>query len=218
MAHIIGVVSQKGGVGKSTLSRLIVREFAQQSWAVKIADLDVSQGTCVEWGRIRQQNGIEPLIRVESFGRLEPALAEAERFDLVVIDGAPHATAATLDIAHVSDLVVIPTGLALDDLRPSVMLAHELVRKGVGTDKMVFVLTRAGDSRAALEDARGFIHQAGYAVANNDLPDRIGYQRAMNAGFAASESAHRSLNEKAEAVAQDIADRLTSIVSRRQVA
>lgn len=28
MAHIIGLIAQKGGVGKSTLSRLIAREFA----------------------------------------------------------------------------------------------------------------------------------------------------------------------------------------------
>ncbi|WP_040485863.1 ParA family protein [Lutibaculum baratangense] len=218
MAHIIGVVSQKGGVGKSTLTRLVAREFAQQGWDVKIADLDVSQGTCVEWGRIRQKNGIAPLIRVESFGRLEPALADAERFDLVIIDGAPHATAMTLDIAPVCDLVVIPTGLSLDDLRPGVVLAHELVRKGIPSDKLVFVLARIGESANAIEDARRFVVQAGYDVAQHELPDRIGYQRAMNGGLAASESAHRTLNEKAEAVAQDIADRLTTLVSRREVA
>jgi chromosome partitioning protein len=218
VAHIIGVVSQKGGVGKSTLTRLVAREFAQQGWDVKIADLDVSQGTCVEWGRIRQKNGIAPLIRVESFGRLEPALADAERFDLVIIDGAPHATAMTLDIARVCDLVVIPTGLSLDDLRPAVVLAHELVRRGIPSDKLVFVLARIGESTIALEDARRFLVQAGYDVVQHELPDRIGYQRAMNGGLAPSESAHRTLNEKAEAVAQDIADRLTTLISRREVA
>ncbi len=39
MAIIIGAVSQKGGVGKSTIARLVAREFAAQDWAVKIADL-----------------------------------------------------------------------------------------------------------------------------------------------------------------------------------
>lgn len=218
MAHIIGLIAQKGGVGKSTLSRLIACEFAKQGWAVKIADMDVSQGTCAEWCRLRQQHGVDPTIRVESFGRLAQAIADSDKFDLLVIDGAPHATAATLEIARASDLVVIPTGLALDDLRPGVMLAHELVEKGVQADKLVFVLTRVGDSLAAVEDARGFINRAGYAVGLAELPERVGYQRAMDAGFAASETTHRSLNGKAEAVAQDIADRLAGLVTELEVA
>jgi cellulose biosynthesis protein BcsQ len=45
MAIIIGVVSQKGGVGKSTITRLVARELAAQDWQVKIADLDISQAT-----------------------------------------------------------------------------------------------------------------------------------------------------------------------------
>jgi len=41
MALVIAVVSQKGGVGKSTCARLIAREYAQAGWNVKIADLDL---------------------------------------------------------------------------------------------------------------------------------------------------------------------------------
>ena len=38
MTVMIGVVSQKGGVGKSTISRLVAREYAAAGWTVKIAD------------------------------------------------------------------------------------------------------------------------------------------------------------------------------------
>src|SRR5713226_8622033 len=38
MAIFLGMVSQKGGVGKSTLARLVAREYAA-GWNVKIADL-----------------------------------------------------------------------------------------------------------------------------------------------------------------------------------
>ena len=55
MAMIVGIVSQKGGVGKSTLARLIAREFAAQDWQVKIADLDVSQATSFHWRSRRLQ-------------------------------------------------------------------------------------------------------------------------------------------------------------------
>src|SRR5215203_4751375 len=68
---IIGVVSQKGGVGKSTLARLTAREFATSGWNVKIADLDVSQGTSFNWQARRLQNTVEPAVAVERFGTVE---------------------------------------------------------------------------------------------------------------------------------------------------
>ena len=40
MATIIAFVSQKGGVGKSTLSRALAREAAASGLKVKIADLE----------------------------------------------------------------------------------------------------------------------------------------------------------------------------------
>ena len=40
MSYIIGMVSQKGGAGKSTLARLFARELAKDGFSVKIADLD----------------------------------------------------------------------------------------------------------------------------------------------------------------------------------
>lgn len=116
MALIIGVVSQKGGVGKSTIERLIARELAAQDWEVKIADLDISQATSYHWRARRLQHAMEPDISIEQYGRVDQALKSAEHFDLLVLDGAPHATQATQQIAKASDLVIIPTGLAVDDL------------------------------------------------------------------------------------------------------
>src|SRR2546422_155250 len=147
MALIIGVVSQKGGVGKSTIARLIARELAAQDWEVKIADLDISQATSYHWRARRLQRAIEPDISIEQYGRVDQALKSAEHFDLLVLDGAPHATQATQQIAKASDLVIIPTGLAVDDLQPGVTLAHELI-KHVPREKIVFVLCRLGNSPA----------------------------------------------------------------------
>jgi cellulose biosynthesis protein BcsQ len=45
MATIIALVSQKGGVGKSTLARALAREAAVSGLKVKLADLDTQQGT-----------------------------------------------------------------------------------------------------------------------------------------------------------------------------
>ena len=74
MAIVFGVGSQKGGVGKSTIARLIAAEYARNNWEVKIADLDLSQGTSYRWHERRLQSGGEPEIAVEQFSRVPQAL------------------------------------------------------------------------------------------------------------------------------------------------
>lgn len=43
MASVVAFVSQKGGVGKSTLARALAREAAAGGLRVKVADLDTQQ-------------------------------------------------------------------------------------------------------------------------------------------------------------------------------
>lgn len=53
MTICISFISQKGGVGKSTLARALAREANEQKLTVKVADLDTQQGTK---NRSKQQN------------------------------------------------------------------------------------------------------------------------------------------------------------------
>ncbi|MBL4761037.1 MAG: ParA family protein [Mariprofundaceae bacterium] len=207
MAYKIGVISQKGGVGKSTISRLIATQFAGfdgGTWSVKIADTDVSQGTSFHWMQRRVQAGVEPAIRVESYPRVTQAIKDADQFDVMVLDGAPHSTADTLKIALASDVVIIPTGTALDDLEPSVRLAHELKGQGVVAGHIVFGLTRTGDSEAENQEAREYIKASGYRVAEGSLPERTGYRRASDTGLSVSETPYTSLNDRAGAFFQSL--------------
>ena len=67
---ILSLLSQKGGVGKSALARLIGVEFAKAGWRVKIADLDTAQGTATKWKARRDRAGLQPDIAVRNFGPL----------------------------------------------------------------------------------------------------------------------------------------------------
>jgi chromosome partitioning protein len=204
MTTIIGIVSQKGGVGKSTIARLLAREYAQAGWNAKIADLDVAQGTSFNWQARRLRNDVTPAVAVERFGTVEQALRVADHYDLLILDGPPHSTAGTLRIAQASDIVILPSGLALDDLEPSVVLAQELVQKGVSGAKLTIAFCRVGDSEAELSEARGYVSQAGFHTITEAMPERVAYRRAFDQGRSATETPFASLNEKADAVAQSI--------------
>jgi chromosome partitioning protein len=211
MALVIGVVSQKGGVGKSTCARLIAREYAQAGWDVKIADLDISQGTSYDWHLRRLQHKVEPTIAVERFGTTEQALKTGAHHDLLVMDGAPHSTAATLKIVEKSTISVLPSGLSIEDLKPQVLLAHELVQKGIDKRKLIFLLCRVGDSEALLQSARGYIAQAGYKVLPGVLPEKLAYLKAAEEGRALTETRFSSLNERAAQTIQGVIDAVTKL-------
>lgn len=217
MPIVVGVVSQKGGVGKSTLARMIAREFAHAGWAVKIADLDISQGTSFSWQARRLQSGLLPVVPVERFGTVEQALKQRQHQDLLILDGPPHSTAGTLRIAAASDLVVLPTGLSLDDLEPTVLLAHELVKKGVPRTRIALALCRVGDSEGEIAEAQGYIRNAGYELLEGVIPEKTGFRRASDEGRALTETRFASLNGKSDRLAQSIVDRITSL-GRAEVA
>lgn len=204
MAHlIIACLSQKGGVGKSTLARLIARTYAVSDWKTKIADFNLTQLTSLEWCEIRKQAGIKPEILAERY--TQPSALPREDVDLVVADGRPDSVQSSLDIALRSDLVVIPTGLSLDDLKPQLAFAKELVSKGVEARRIMFVLSKITDSKLAINEAKEYLGE--FKVAERHLTLKHSYQKSQNHGYALSEVQGLNtarLEETADLVAAEI--------------
>ena len=207
MTTIIAFVSQKGGVGKSTLARALAREAVVGGLKTKIADLDTQQGTSVDWHRTRLHAGIEPVVSAEAYAMAGQALNAAEHFDLLIIDGPARTSKGTLDIARVADLVVQPTGASVDDLRPAVREFHALVKEGISRDKLVFALNRIGTANEEAE-ARAYVMEAGYVVLEGCLLERPAYRKAQNTGHAVTETSYAGLNAKADALIQALIDKV----------
>lgn len=215
MTYILGMVSQKGGVGKSTLARMMAREFVAGGLAAKIADLDTQQQTCTHWAGRRAENNIDPEIQVQSFASVKSALEEAERFDALILDGKPNASEQTIEIAKAADLVVIPTGQTVDDLHPGVVLAHSLRKKGISPEKISFAMFKTTGSERENTAAREYISQAGYMVLEGEVGVSTAYGSASDQGRAITETSFRSLNERASIVAQSVIDRMAELQERK---
>lgn len=208
MASVVAFVSQKGGVGKSTLARALAREAAAGGLRVKVADLDTQQGTAVDWHRIRLGAGIEPVVSVEAFATAAQALAVAGAYDILVIDGPARTSQGTLEIAKAASLVVQPTGASLDDLRPAVREFHALAKAGLPVARLTFALNRIGTDAEEAE-ARAYLQEAGYSVLAGCLVERPAYRRAQNGGHAVTETRYSALNARADALIQSLIDRVT---------
>lgn len=207
---IISLISQKGGVGKSTLARLLAVEIAKAGWRVKIADLDPAQGTATKWKARRDVAGFQPDVAVEKFRTVERAIKEAEHFDLMILDGPAHAEKGGKVMAQASDLILIPTGYSLDDMEPQIEAAYELEEAGIASEKILFVFCRAKGSDSEDAAARSYLRKARLTPLDPVLPELASIRQGHAEGRAASEVPFPKVQEKAIDVAQQIVDQLMS--------
>jgi len=205
---IISLISQKGGVGKSALARLLAVEITKAGWSAKIADLDPAQGTSTKWKARRDVAGLQPDVAVEKFRTVERALKEAGRFDLMILDGPAHAEQGGRVMAKASDLVILPTGYSLDDMEPQVEAAYELEDSGVDPERLLFVFCRAKGSDAEDKAARTYLRKARMNVLGPVFPELASIRQGHAEGRAASEVPFPKVQEKVVEVAQGIVNEL----------
>ena len=211
MAQIIGIASQKGGVGKSTLARMLAVGYAANDWDVLIADLDTKQATSLDWTRRRADAEISPGIQAMAFPTVAAALKVAGKHDLVIVDMPPHSHSGTAELAQAADVMFIPTGTTVDDLIPTVRLMHELVKAGLASKRIGVIMVRGIDSDAQIEAAHTFITEAGYTCLLPALPLKPSYASALDYAKSPTEVTHPKARARAEACLQAAIDFVTQI-------
>jgi chromosome partitioning protein len=104
----LGILSRKGGVGKTTLALHLAVLAQQAGRRTLLIDLD-PQRSAAAWWRARDT----PLLvetEPEKFRALLDS-AEADGIDLMVIDTRPSAEADAVHVATLADLIVVgPSG------------------------------------------------------------------------------------------------------------
>jgi chromosome partitioning protein len=210
---IVGLVSQKGGVGKSTIARALAAVAAYAKIKVTLVDLDPQQQTITRWQERRDVNDAGPALRVVTAKSTSEALEAADDDDqLLIIDAPARTSRGTLEIARSADLIVQPSGATIDDLDPAIILFHELVGTGVPRERLVMALCRIG-SVAEEVAARAYIEKAGYAVLPGSIPEQSAYREAQNRGQAVTET--EALNARTDALMEGLLARIGEAVKAK---
>ncbi|MBX9588127.1 MAG: ParA family protein [Hyphomonadaceae bacterium] len=186
MPVVIALISQKGGVGKSTLARAIAAVAAGAGLKVRLVDLDPQQRTLLLWEKARRDNEIWPEITIEALATSEGPDVRAPMDDVLILDLPGQMTEAALHVALRAHLVVQPTGPSRDDLHPGVLVFHALQNCGVPRDRLVFALCRLL-TKAEEDKARSYLAAAGYAVLPGAIPERAAYREALDRGRSLTE-------------------------------
>jgi chromosome partitioning protein len=186
---VVGLLSRKGGVGKTTLAVHLAVLAQQAGQRTLLIDLD-PQGSAAAWWRARDAE--TPALVETQPAELRAILdaAQADGVDLVIVDTRPSVEADVAHVAALSDLVMIPTRPAIFDLRA--ILGTLDVVKGTARRSML-VLNACPPARGAGEasivtDARRALTAFGVPVAAVAITSRAAFIAAPVTGLTAGET------------------------------
>jgi chromosome partitioning protein len=180
----IALISQKGGVGKTTLAIHLATAFETEGRQTLLVDLD-PQTSAAEWKDARQAE--RPYVMAVPPSRLGKTLetAREHQAELVVLDTAPHSEGTALDAARAADLILVPCQPSIMDLRAMRKTADLLNYLKKPTFAVLNEVAPQGT--VADEAAKAIIAQFGMPVCPIRLGQRVAFNRCLLTGQTAQE-------------------------------
>lgn len=193
---IVALISQKGGVGKSTLALGLAWEWMSLGSRVLLVDAD-AQRTCLEACARAEEGGHSPPTTIHKEKELHrpnqiPALSRS--YDVTVIDTPGRlgdVLRAALAIADVALVLVSPSGPDAWAVRDTVEVVKRAQELRDGLHAALVVTRRIPRSRLG-SDAQGELEQLGLPVFSSSTCNRTAWAEASTAGLGVTKYAPQS--------------------------
>lgn len=197
--YLVG--SEKGGVGKTSISFNLAVLRAKSGRAVLLVDAD-KQASSAMWASMRTEAGFEPaLVCVQKLGKIGNDLLELKRNYEVIVDAGGADSVELRQAIAVADRWVIPVRpgqLDLFSMAKMKQLLEEVEEKVSRAPDTFIVLNAISPSTREAEEARELLSENPHMpVANSQLVDRVAMRRAVMAGCGVTELTGKGGSESA---------------------
>jgi chromosome partitioning protein len=180
---ILAIISQKGGVGKTTLATALAVAAERGGKRAAVFDLD-PQASAAFWKDTRQDEA--PAVIAIPPARLQHVLKAAadSGCDLAIIDAPPFAKDIAFEAAQHADFILIPTRPAVLDV---MAMTKSLELVGHYGKPSAVVLTFCPILGREIADTETAVRELGATLAPVRIHNRVAYSRAQQTGLTAQE-------------------------------
>lgn len=182
---IIGMLNQKGGVGKTTLSISIAHELARRGGQedVLLVDADPQQ-SALSWSEVRESKLPFAVIGMakKSLHRDLPAIGK--NYKHIIIDGPPRVTELARSCIMAADMVVIPCTPSPYDIWASEETVQLVKEASVYKEnlKYCFVINRKIANTAIGRDVVDVLNNMDMKVLDSHICQRVIFAEAAASG------------------------------------
>jgi len=207
---IIEIGSEKGGVGKSTVTTNLAVCLATMGYTVAVVDGD-KQRSSSQWGVDREEAGHRPRIFiVEKLGNLVETLRELDtKYDVVLVDVAGNDSKemrTAMAVAHVLLVITQTSNFDLDTLRTVNSLADQARDFNPGL-RVLGMLNRVSTNAFESEssDARGYLSDfPEIEPLDSVLYERKAYRDVVGEGLSVVEYKNPKAAKEIRALAKEL--------------
>jgi chromosome partitioning protein len=185
---IIGVLSQKGGVGKTSISINLAANLAMLGNRVLLVDAD-PQGSSLAWSSARESDPLFPVV-----GMAKPTLHRdlpevARDYDVVVIDGAPRVNDLGRAAILASDTILVPVQPSPYDVWAAAETVQLIQEASIFKERLkaAFVINRKIVNTAIGRDVTAALAEYPLPVLPAHLCQRVIYAESAAQGLAVAE-------------------------------
>lgn len=180
--HVVAVLNQKGGSGKTTIATHLARAFQLMGLDVLLVDSD-PQGSARDWAAVKEEQSV-PVVGIDR-PTIERDLKQVARKDVVVIDGAPQAADLAVSAIKAATLILIPVQPSPYDVWAAADLV-ELVKQRIevtdGKLQAAFVVSRAIKGTRIGADIADALNGYGLPVLKSRITQRVSFPGTAAAG------------------------------------
>lgn len=218
---VIAVTNLKGGVGKSTIARLLAVHFASQGEKTCILDTDIGQRTTCDW-RDRREGETDLNVDVFPMSSVDGLINDVKTarnngYSVIVLDGVPQLEKVTTKMILLSDFLVIPITPSIDDLKSfERFLERYQDAKTVKNTIPAFLLLnrykRTGEGRE-MKEALSLFEEYGITSLDTVIGERVAHNRSSKYGLTALEWDDPKARAEVAALTTELENNLVDIMA-----